>query len=100
MLASIQSEYSAYETMTQMEKYEFALDALVRGVGRYDNYSQEAEEYEAQAEMGLLKDQIIQALSDGFGVTEDEAKELLKIRKRTEYTVAIRQILDGRGLPY
>ena len=50
--------------------------------------------------MGLLKEQSIQALSDGFGVTEDEAKELLKIRKRTEYTVAIRQILDGRGLPY
>lgn len=100
MLASVQSEYSAYETMTQMEKYEFALDALVRGVGRYDNYSRDAQEYEAQAEMGFLKDQITQALSDSFGVTEEQAKELLRMRKRTEYTVAIRQILDNQGLPY
>lgn len=100
MLASVQSEYSAYQNMAQMEKYEFALDALVRGVGRYDNYSRDAQEYEAQAEMGLLKDQITQALSDSFGVTEEQAMELLKMRKRTEYTVAIRQILDNQGLPY
>lgn len=100
MLASVQSEYSAYENMAQMEKYEFALDALVRGVGRYDNYSRAAQEYEAQAEMGFLKDQITQALSDRFGVTEEQAKELLNMRKRTEYTVAIRQILDNQGLPY
>lgn len=100
ILASVQSEYEAYESMIELEQYEFALDALVRGVGRYENYLEEAAKCEAQEELELVKNKIAQTLSDSFGVTEEQALELNHIRKRTDYTEAIRQILDERGLPY
>lgn len=100
IMASIQSEYNAYESMMELEDYEFALDALVRGVGRYDNYLEEAAECGAQEDLELEKNKIVQAMSDTFGVTEEQALELNGIRKRTDYTRAIHQILDGLGLPY
>lgn len=100
IMASIQSEYNAYESMMELEDYEFALDALVRGVGRYDNYLEEAAKCGAQEDLELEKNRIVQAMSDTFGVTEEQAMELNGIRKRTDYTRAIHQILDGLGLPY
>lgn len=100
MLAGVQSEYQAYESMMELEKYDYALDALVRGLDRYDNYLEEAAEYDTQEELELLKSSITQGLSDSFGVSEEQARELNRIRKRTDYTEALLQILDERGLPY
>ena len=49
-------------------------------------------------EMAGLKNQILQQLSDHFGVSEEKAAELHAMTKRTDYTKAIQGILAAAGL--
>lgn len=98
VLASIQSEYQSYESLSGINENEMALDALVRGYGRCVDGADLAQEYEITDEMAGLKAQILQQLSDHFGVSEEKAAELHAMTKRTDYTKAIQEILAAAGL--
>ena len=98
MLASIQREYQSYESLSGINENEMALDALIRGYGRCVDGADLAQEYEITDEMAGLKDQILQQLSDHFGVSEEKAAELHAMTKRTDYTKAIQEILAAAGL--
>lgn len=98
MLASIQSEYQSYESLSGINENEMALDALIRGYGRCVDGADLAQEYEITDEMEGLKAQILQQLSDHFGVSEEKAAELHAMTKRTDYTKAIQEILAAAGL--
>ena len=98
MLASIQSEYQSYESLSGINENEMALDALIRGYGRCVDGADLAREYEITDEMEGLKAQILQQLSDHFGVSEEKAAELHAMTKRTDYTKAIQEILAAAGL--
>lgn len=98
VLASIQSEYQSYESLSGINENEMALDALIRGYGRCVDGADLAQEYEITDEMEGLKDQILQQLSDHFGVSEEKAAELHAMTKRTDYTKAIQEILAAAGL--
>ena len=98
VLASIQSEYQSYESLSGINENEMALDALIRGYGRCVDGADLAQEYEITDEMAGLKDQILQQLSDHFGVSEEKTAELHAMTKRTDYTKAIQEILAAAGL--
>lgn len=98
VLASIQSEYQSYESLSGINENEMALDSLVRGYGRCVDGADLAQEYEITDEMAGLKNQILQQLSDHFGVSEEKAAELHAMTKRTDYTKAIQEILAAAGL--
>lgn len=98
VLASIQSEYQSYESLSGINENEMALDALIRGYGRCADGADLAQEYEITDEMAGLKNQILQQLSDHFGVSEEKAAELHAMTKRTDYTKAIQEILAAAGL--
>ena len=98
VLASIQSEYQSYESLSGINENEMALDALVCGYGRCVDGVDLAQEYEITDEMEGLKAQILQQLSDHFGVSEGKAAELHAMTKRTDYTKAIQEILAAAGL--
>lgn len=98
VLASIQSEYQSYESLSGINENEMALDALIRGYGRCVDGTDMAQEYEITDEMAGLKAQILQQLSDHFGVSEEKAAELHAMTKRTDYTKAIQEILAAAGL--
>lgn len=98
VLASIQREYQSYESLSGINENEMALDALIRGYGRCVDGADLAQEYEITDEMAGLKDQILQQLSDHFGVSEENAAELHAMTKRTDYTKAIQEILAAAGL--
>lgn len=98
VLASIQREYQSYESLSGINENEMALDALIRGYGRCVDGADLAQEYEITDEMAGLKNQILQQLSDHFGVSEEKAAELHAMTKRTDYTKAIQEILAAAGL--
>lgn len=98
VLASIQREYQSYESLSGINENEMALDALIRGYGRCVDGADLAQEYEITDEMAGLKDQILQQLSDHFGVSEEKAAELHAMTKRTDYTKTIQEILAAAGL--
>ena len=90
VLASIQREYQSYESLSGINENEMALDALIRGYGRCVDGADLAQEY--------VNNQILQQLSDHFGVSEEKAAELHAMTKRTDYTKAIQGILAAAGL--
>lgn len=98
LLAAIQEEYESYQSMMQINEPEMALDCLIRGIGRCDNNADKAEEYGVTAEVGQLKDQIVQTLSETFGVDEQQALEVYGQRSRTDYTLELKKILKASGM--
>ena len=98
IMANVQQEYDAYLTMMDLKEYELALDALVRGIGRCDNFADDVAALEATGELELARGQLVQGLSDSFGVTVDQARELYALHKRKDYTKALQEILKNLDL--
>lgn len=98
VMAMIQEEYQAYLALMDAGEYAMALDSLVRGVGRYDKYYDKAEEYEILLEYNELELKIEQVLGEQFGLSSDQALELYGMRRREDYSIGLRQILENLGL--
>ncbi|MCI5492957.1 MAG: hypothetical protein MR425_02380 [Lachnospiraceae bacterium] len=98
IMAAVQEEYEAYISLMNAGQNEMALDSLIRGVGRHDALQSNAEDLGILLEFNQLETQLEQALSDQFNVSPDKALELYKIRKREDYSIAVKQILKQLGL--
>lgn len=98
VMAMVQSEYQSHFLLMDLKEYEMALDALIRGIGRYDKYYEKAEELDIVLEYNLLESQIEKTLEEQFGITADKARELYNMRRREDYSISLRQILEGLGL--
>lgn len=97
-MALVQEQYDAYVTMMGANKYNLALDALIRGIGRYDSSLDTATKYGLEKELNNIKDQLTDALDNQFGMTEKEAKELYSIKDREEYSIKIEQKIETMNL--
>lgn len=80
--------YESYENNMSMERPDKALDALLRGLEKYDVHYAEAVELNIVEDIELCKQKIIIALSMNFGLTEDEAYEIMKLEGQ-EYSQAL-----------
>ena len=94
LLAGLQEEYRAQTTYFKAKKYEQALDALVRGIGRYYDGLERAKALDVVAEYGVAYAQLQESLSQNYKLTDEEALKLYKIRKRNQYSVEIIQIVE------
>ena len=99
-LASVQQELNAYHALMNVRKYDLALDALIRGYGHVDCVAATAEEWNINAQLYGLKDQIEKQLMDQFNVTPELAEATYAIESREEYSIALHGILESLGLPY
>ena len=95
LLAGLQEEYSAYTTFFKVKKYEQALDALVRGIGRYQDGLKAATNLDVIGEYGIEYAKLQEALSLNYKITDEEAIRLYQIKKRNLYSVELLQIVNG-----
>ena len=98
-LADLQLCQQQYEAFMGYEKYNFALDALIIGVGRYEKYKDDAEEYGISDKYEEYGSTIISELQESFGLTEEQALEIYNQPNRHYYTIELRKVLRGLGLP-
>lgn len=98
LLATLQEQYNAYQTMMSLGNYEMALDCLVRGIGRYDKNLDDATEYGVAPEYNTLKQQMAEELFNTFGVDEEKAREIYGQRGRKRYTIEIKKVLMSMGM--
>lgn len=98
LLASVQYEYRAYESLMSAGQFHMGADALVRALGRCDEQIELAEECDASEELSELRARIVTALGETFGITEAQAQSLNQIRERESYTVELNQILGNLRL--
>ena len=70
-----------------------ALDALVKGVGKYQAVQEKAEKYGVQEKTEEIYQTILEALDSAYGVSEDKALEILAAKDDVYYTLALKQAL-------
>ena len=97
-LAGIQTEIDTYKSLMEQKQYELALDALIRGMGRCQVHSAEAEEWGVTDQLVKMRREIKKYLNEQFDVSEKRAKKIYKIKKRTDYTIALQEILEKLDL--
>lgn len=71
--------YESYCNYTRVNKYEKGLDALLRGLEKYDEHYEEAVELEIVDDVNYCKNQIIEALLTVYGLDEASAREIMQL---------------------
>lgn len=94
VMASVQAQYDSYLTLMSANEYDLALDALIRGIGRYDAKLSTAKKYGLEKQLNVIEVQIEEALDAQFDLTAEDARELYSIKKRKDYSVQIHKIIQ------
>lgn len=77
----VQRQYESYENYKKMNMHTEALNALVKGVDRYQTYRSEAKELGVEDKMTEVYNLIIKAFKDKFKMSETEAISLVELSK-------------------
>lgn len=87
----VQRQYEAYENYVKMNRPDLALDALLKGLSKYDLYYDDAVALEIVEDLDTAKANIIAALDSTYGMKEDNAMELLQL-DNAEYNQQIQAL--------
>lgn len=98
LLAKVQGELNNGKNLYDNKKYTMALDSYICALGRYDANYREAESSEIQKEYDDLAEQITAQMSEKFGVSAETAREIYRLRDRTEYTYRLQELVAEMGL--
>ena len=77
----VQRALDSYQNYDAMNYYPDALNALIRGLQRYDANLETAKQLEIEDEVDGCKEQIVSLLQSEYGVSESQARELLSLDK-------------------
>ena len=97
LMAEIDGNYRAYQSLTEAQVYDMALDALITAVGKCSDYAEEAEAYGCTSELERTKSEAVAALGS-FGISEETALEVYSIDDRENYSIEVYRILESAGL--
>lgn len=82
--------YESYENNYTLGRYEKALDALLRGLEKYDEHYEEAVELDIVEDIDYCREKIITALDDVYDISESQAYEIMEIEGQ-EYTIILEE---------
>ena len=82
--------YESYENNMKINRPDKALDSLIRGLEKYDEHYEEAVELEIVDDINLCRQNIIAALGNTFGISEDVAYQIMGYNGQ-EYIDALNQ---------
>ena len=71
--------YESYSNNMQLGRYDKALDALIRGIQKYDEHYEEAVELEIVDDINLCRTRIVDALITQFNMTEEDAYRIMEL---------------------
>ena len=83
--------YEAYKGYMLIEDFDHGLDSLIKAVGMYDKYQNQARELDCFDEMTVVLSWVNEKLSDTYGLTESQARELSMLDD-DEYAMKVRAI--------
>jgi len=98
-LADLQQCQDEYNAFIQYERYNYALDSLIKGVGRYEKYKDDAVEYGISEQYDAYYQNFVSQLSERFGLTAEDALAIYNQPNRHYYTIELRKVLRSLGLP-
>lgn len=71
--------YESYENNMRLNRPDKALDALFRGLEKYDEHYDEAVQLDIVEDVNVCRGKIIAALSETYGLSEEEAYEIMQL---------------------
>ncbi len=83
--------YESYENNMKLGRSDKALDALLRGIQKYDEHYDEAVELDIVKDIDSCRDKIINALWNTYGITEETAYQILAMEGQ-EYTKTLSEL--------
>ena len=93
MLAWADRYLSGYENYIAMNMQEEALDMLLMGMRNKSDLIEEASKYGVEKEVQIVYDSIQSLLSDNYGLAEADIEEINSIKKKTDYTIRLMEIV-------
>lgn len=81
----VQQSIDTYSSYAEMKYYPDALNALLRGLQKYDENIDMAMDLEIEGDMKVCKNRILSILKDEFGLSEKKAYDILSL-DNTAYT--------------
>lgn len=81
VVMKVQQSLNAYQNYDRINYYPEALDALLRGIKRYDANIDQAMELEVEDDMMSCRRQILTLLQEEFNLSETEAYKLLSLEE-------------------
>lgn len=98
LLASVESEYSSYQTFIKNDKQLMAFDSLICAAGRCNTFAEDAKTYDCEDDLAKIQTNVENELKNKYGMTLDEALQLYDQKDRDEYTIAIHKKLAQLGI--
>ena len=98
IILQVERKLESYENYEKMGMPLEALNALVSGAGKYQNLKDEAELYSVDAEVYGLYEQILAALMENYGLSEEDVLEILSLEDNVAYSYQLESIVYGGGL--
>ena len=93
IILTMQRKYDSYVNHLKMNDELKALDSLITGVQTYYLINSEAEEYGCLDEIKSIKTQIVNILTSNYGITEQDALDLLLYEDEISYTKSLNDII-------
>ena len=93
----MEQECRKYEIVLKNGTELQAVDSLLRTVADFPAVQEYAAQCEALPEVEQLYAGILGILSDKYGITEEQAKEIAALGSRIEYTRAVTALAEGKG---
>ncbi len=93
----VERQYEAYRNYMLMDNPDLALDALLSGLDRYDEYYGDAVELDIVEDLDYAKTEIISALYSTYGLTEEDARDILSLND-SDYTKKIQDMTANMTL--
>lgn len=75
----VERQYEAYENYVRLDAPDLALNALVQGLGKYDDYYEDAKSLGIVEDLNNARGKIVSALSSVYGVSPEDALALLSL---------------------
>jgi chemotaxis protein histidine kinase CheA len=91
----VERSLDSYENYEKMGFYPDALNALLKGIQRYDSNISKAKELKVSDQLKERENQIFTILEDEFGLSEAEARDILALDRDT-YTKKVVEIGSGK----
>lgn len=95
IILQMERKLHSYDNYSRMNMRLEALNALISGVSRYQELLPEAEKYNVVGEISDSYAQILERLSADFGVSEEQAFEIIASEDDVTYSQRLEAIISG-----
>lgn len=90
----VNKQLNSYNNFLNMKKYPEALDSLLKGLDRYEKYYMLATLHGIENDLNYVKEHIVEELNQTFYLSEDDARDLLAYKDKSEYSSEVYRLAN------